>query len=385
MKALFLTPTSLSEYSGIDKKVLSQYKALKNNGLDIELCYINRSENIIERKIFQKDILLKKINYKNKLLKRIKSILLRWCFKDVENYIFKNQIKFIYIRYEFASNYGFIKFLKNLKKKDIKILIEIPTYPYDQELLNRNLQLRLRFFIDKYYRKNLREYVDKIITFSNDKEIYGISTINISNGIDLEKIEILKKNKSKKIRFIGVAGLSFWHGFDRFILSLKKYYENKYKEEIIFNIVGEGDKKYLNKLEKLVKENKLEKYVIFHGVKSGEELDEIYNNSDIALSSLGEYRRGLKKACILKVREYCAKGIPFILGYEDDDFQEELPFYYKVTNDDSLLDIEEIVRWYKNLKILPEEIRKYAEENLSWNIKMKKVIEEIKKGDNECK
>lgn len=376
MKALFLTPTSLKEYSGIDKKVLSQYKSLKNNGMDIELCYIDEKENIIERKIFQKNISLIKIRTKNELLKKLKKILLKCNFRDVENYIYQNQIELLYIRYEYASNLGFIKFLKNLKKKRIRILVEIPTYPYDQELLSGNIRLKFKYFIDKFFRKSLRKYVDKIITFSDDTEIYGVSTINISNGIDLNNISLIKKNKSEKIRFIGVAGLSFWHGFDRFILSLKKYYENEYKEEIVFNIVGEGDKNYTSKLEKLVKENRLEKYVIFHGFKSGKELDEIYNNSDIALGSLGDHRKGILNGGGLKNREYCAKGLPFLIATIDESFNK-CNFIYKVSSDETLLDIKKIIEWYKNLKVIPEEIRKYAEDNLTWDKQMKKVIDSI--------
>lgn len=379
MKVLFLTPTSLNEYSGIDKKVIAQYNALKNNGLDIELCYIDRKADTIERKIFQKNNLLKKGKFKNKILRKIESILLYWNFKDIENYILQNKIELIYVRYVYTSNPRFIKFLKKLKEKNIKIFLEIPTYPYDQELLNGNISSKLKLYIDKYYRKSLKGLVDKIVTFSEDREIYGIPTINISNGIDMNNISLIEKKEDKKIRFIGVAGLAFWHGFDRFILSIKEYYKNNSNQEIIFNIVGEGDKKYFNELQNLVRENGLQNIVIFHGFKFGEELDEIYNNSDIALSSLGEYRRGLERACILKVREYCAKGIPFILGYQDDSLDNNLPFYYQVSNDATLLDIENIIKWYKNLKVNPEEIRKYAKDNLSWDKQMKKVIDEIVK------
>lgn len=375
MKALFLTPTSLNEYSGIDKKVLAQYKALKNNGLNIELCYVDRKEGIIERKIFQKNISLKKIKFKNRILKKVESVLLRWNFKDVENYVFQNRIELIYIRYEMASNYGFIKFLKNLKEKNIKILLEIPTFPYDMELLNGSIRLKLRYYIDKYYRKKLKEVVDKIATFSEDKEIYGILTINISNGIDLDKISLIKKRENEKMRFTGVAGLAFWHGFDRFILSMKEYYKNNPNQKIIFNVVGNGEKKYVEMLKRLVKENKLDEYVIFHGFKFGKELDEIYNNSDVALGSLGIHRLKLENVQPLKNREYCAKGLPFVIGFNDPNFKNK-EYVYEVSYDDELIDIEKIIKWYKNLEILPEEIRKDAE-NFTWDIQMKKVLDNI--------
>ena len=79
----------------------------------------------------------------------------------------------------------------------------------------------------------------------------------------------------------------------------------------------------------------------------------------------------------MKSREYCGKGIPFVLGELDDSFLE-CKFVYNVLNDNSLFSIKEIIEWYKNLNMTSEEIRKYAENNLSWDIQMKKVIEGIK-------
>ena len=153
-----------------------------------------------------------------------------------------------------------------------------------------------------------------------------------------------------------------------------QYKKSDGKEKIKFHIVGEGSE--TAKLKKIVEDNiELHDIVIFHGFKLGKELDEIYNNSDIALGSLGNHRKGLLDGGGLKNREYCAKGIPFIkAGY---DRFENCQFIYDVPNDESLLDIEKIIEWYKNLKVTPEEIRKYAEENLTWDKQMKKVIDSI--------
>lgn len=69
------------------------------------------------------------------------------------------------------------------------------------------------------------------------------------------------------------------------------------------------------------------------------------------------------------------------MGYQDDNFEKKLPFYYQVSNDESLLDIGNIIEWYKNLRTTPKEIRKYAEDNLTWDKQMKKIIDEIKKDE----
>lgn len=378
LKALFLTPTSLRKYNGIEKKVLFQYEALKKNNLDIELCFLDRDERLgIARKIYREDKIenkvLKNFKTRNNYIKKLFSIFFYWNFSDVFNYILENKIKLIYIRYEYASNYGFIKFLKKLKEKKIMILIEIPTYPYDQELLRSSLRVKIKYFVDKYYRNYLHKYVHRIITFSNDDEIYGIKTIKISNGIDINKIPLITREKLvKEINFIGVAGLALWHGFDRFILSMSEYYKNNPKEIIKFHIVGSSSKEIMEELKKLVKNNNLNDYVIFYGYKSGKDLDNIYNQTDIAIGSLGIHRIGLTEVQPLKNREYCAKGLPFVISFNDPCFENK-DFVFKVSNNEELFDINEIIDWYKNLKISPKEIREYSKQ-FTWNIQMGKVV-----------
>lgn len=280
----------------------------------------------------------------------------------------------IYIRYVYLANPFFNNFLKKVKEKNRKIILEIPTYPYDGELKNKGILRNIKYGIEKISRNKMTKYIDKIVTYSEDKIIFQKETINLSNGIDVNKISLINKEEKKEISFLMVAGLAFWHGVDRFLYSLLQYKKNNGKEKIKFHLVGEGSE--TSKLKKIVEENReLQDVVIFHGFKSGEELDEIYNSSDIALGSLGNHRKGLLDGGGLKNREYCAKGIPFIkAGY---DRFEKCEFIYDVPNDESLLNIENIIEWYKNLKVTPEEIRKYAEDNLTWDKQMKKVIDNI--------
>ena len=309
---------------------------------------------------------IKKLNFQiksfNKLGVNIKKLQKTKLYEDID---------FMYIRYFYSSPW-FISYLKFLKKINLKIILEVPTYPYDGEVKDN-------FFIrwDKKYREELHKYVDKVVTYSDDKEIWRIPCINISNGIDLEEIQMIDREKTEsKIIFMSVSNCSIWHGIDRFIYSILEYIKNNGKEKIIFNIVGEGNETF--KLKQIVNENKeLENIVIFHGRKSGKELDEIYNEADVGVGGLAAFRQGLTTGSGLKNREYCAKGIPFINGDIDNSFVG-CKFVYNVLNDSSLFSIKEIIEWYKNLNITSEEIRKYAENNLSWDIQMKKVIEGIK-------
>ncbi|MGL6115573.1 MAG: hypothetical protein ACRC1R_11205 [Cetobacterium sp.] len=174
--------------------------------------------------------------------------------------------------------------------------------------------------------------------------------------------------------FTSVSNCSFWHGIDRFLFSLIEYSENKDKKEIIFNIVGEGNE--INKLKKIVSKNEyLLKIVKFHGFKTGDELDEIYNITNICIGSLGRHRSGIKTMRALKNREYCATGLPMIFSEDDPDFRNT-SFVYHVNHNEDIIDIKKIIEWYGQMNLSCVEIREYARK-FSWDIQMKKILMEI--------
>ncbi len=63
---------------------------------------------------------------KEKILKRIE-------FDSIVHYVQKENIDFIYVRYVHNASPFSIRLMKLLKKTGARIVMEIPTYPYDQE------------------------------------------------------------------------------------------------------------------------------------------------------------------------------------------------------------------------------------------------------------
>ena len=80
----------------------------------------------------------------------------------------------------------------------------------------------------------------------------------------------------------------------------------------------------------------------------------------------------------MKVREYCARGIPFIYGVPDADFPEEFPYVLRVTSNEEQVDIAQVIsfagRVYSD-QSNPQLMREYALANLDWSMKMKKLFE----------
>ncbi len=268
--------------------------------------------------------------------------------------------------------------LKKLRANNNIVVIEIPTYPFSKELSylsGRILYLYHLLFL-RFCLKNIHFFV----TYSTHNQIYNIKSIPISNGIDIDMYPV-KKNSwipGSPLVLLIVARTSIWHGIDRVIEGLKKYYENKPVQEIILNVVGEGDA--LPTLKSLVRNYNLDDYVKFWGTKIGHELDAMYDISHIGIASLGCHRINIYSASMLKSREYLVRGFPFICSVDMPDIPSDFEYVKYFSADDSYIDMEEVLAWAKKVyehQHLQENIKNWARMNMSWRIKLESVVNEI--------
>ena len=130
-----------------------------------------------------------------------------------------------------------------------------------------------------------------------------------------------------------------------------------------------------NEFDKVISENHLEPYVIFHGTLYGKELDDVFENADFAIGSLGRHRSGITYIKTLKNREYAARGFSFIYSEIDTDFDNQ-PYVIKVAADESAVDIQRIIDFCQSNKITASEIR-CSVSGLSWIFQMQKVLDSI--------
>lgn len=367
-KIIYIANWDQSERSGVSKKILGQIQAMRKLGANVE--YIATEKNKIYLSDNNTSTCIGKCS-SNKVLKQMKIIS-----ENIKLVKRTNDIELIYIRYLFTTP-QLIKLLKVAKKKNIKIVEEFPTYPYDEEIENGNrLDLKLALAVDKHYRNKLKNYIDKVTTFTNDDEIFNIETIKIENGINVNDVKPIDiKVNSKQINMIAVSVLEYWQGYDRIIKSLKNYYKNKkdIDPEIVIHIVGDG--REFDKLKKLTQELQLENNVIFYGFLSGKELDNVYEKCQCAIAGLGIFRKRIKFAKTLKIREYTARAIPFIYSTIDESLVN-FKYAYKVSDDEEMIDIKEIINFLNGLDInlVKKEMRNFAEENYKWETQMKKML-----------
>lgn len=367
-KVLFLIFHGFDPNNGISKKISYQVDALAQCGLEVHLCYMDEKDN--KKRIIDHEVIA---DYGKGFLSKIRK---RTEFSSISNYVKDHHIDLVYIRSNHNANLFTINMVKKMKAYGAKVVMEIPTYPYDTEYEAQGISRQI--FQDKIFRNQLAKNLDAIVTFSDYDRIFGQRTIKISNGIDFDSVKMKTtiNDTSKELNLIGVAEIHEWHGFDRLVKGLANYYSKPQEYIVRFHVVGYFFSSDIeNEFKSIIAKNHMEDYVILYGKKHGEELDQIFEKCDFGVGSLGRHRVGIDKIKTLKNREYAARGIPFIYSETDSDFDNK-PYVLKGPADESPANIQDIIDFYKKNSMSPQQIRESIKE-LSWKHQMGHVIKEV--------
>lgn len=363
MKGFFLfaavEPDVLANDSGVARKVRAQHKALAKF-LDCDL------------------MILPPVVYSSgKFAKIIRRLPFTAAWRKWKYEGEFNTADFLYMRlvYHDAS---LVRYLRAIKRQNprIKIIYEIPTYPYDTE--NKINASNFAFVLkDRVSRKAAARYMDRIVTFYGQREIWGVPCIDLINGYDFSAVELPERVKTDAIHVISIALTAFWHGYDRFLAGLANYYEHNGNENIVYHYVGS----IIPEHEQFVREHHLEDHVIFHGKQSGDSLDALMRQSFVGIDVLGGHRKDYPVSSSLKSREYCAYGIPILTSSPIDFLSKDSPYQFLAPYNDSPIDIEAFVRFYhsvydgKDCNNVAKEIRAYAEARCDMKMTMKPVAD----------
>ena len=251
---------------------------------------------------------------------------------------------------------------KALKKNGSHIVVEIPTVT--KLMTHKEPRDFMAEVVDRTAMIRIRSYIDGIVVMSHDKKLFGVPTIKIDNGIDVDTVRPLVPKPHHGIHLLGVAMMQLWHGYERVIEGHHQYYSTENKpEEIILDLVGDGPE--TPKYKELTERYSLQDKVLFHGVMRGEELDNLYNGCDIGIGSFGMYKMNITVGSILKLKEYCAKGLPFIYSCHEDTLDPTPYFCRLYSNDETPIDIKDVLTFYhgieNNLDKVRLEMRQYAD------------------------
>ena len=363
---------------GVRKKIDGQIKSFKKLNADVDMLWCNDNKIFLNGDSFET----------KKGLSNYRHSIYLWLIKNIKKY------DYIYYRLPDVLDINMINIIKLCNKNNVELILEIPTYPLKGEfklvLFNyikkgkiiHFLFHSLKYFIHIIISKIIYKWHFNIVTFMPYSNIWNVGTIIIDNGVDTdsEKVVLHKSNNKEIIKLIVVANISLWHGIDRLLYGLQKYVESG-KENVFLTVVGEGN--YLDELKKICLDCNLQKYVTFQGKTYGDKLNQLYQECDIAVASLGMHRIGVINGSTLKTKEYCSKGIPFIYAYNEKVFNG-FDYALKFDADDSPIDINKICAFYSSISKIDDyqdKMHDYAKRNLDWNVQMKKVLKKIQEKD----
>ncbi|MCR4919305.1 MAG: glycosyltransferase family 1 protein [Prevotella sp.] len=378
MKILFLVYHGFSDSSGISKKIHSQVKALRQNGHEVSLCSYDFSPEGHRCRYIDGRVLA---DYGTG---RMAALRQRTDYKPIFDHCVATATELVYARCFQNASPWLVAFFRRLRRAGIRAVMEVPTYPYDQEFAGYNWDQRLSLAIDKMFRRQLARQLDAIVTFSDETEIFGQRTIRISNGVDLDSLPLHRAtgHATPAINMIGVAELHYWHGFDRMIAGMGRYYQQGGRRELRFHIVGDVHPAYMTQgtpfsppFRDMIDMYGLADRVVFHGQLFGSRLDRVFDGCQFAVGSLGRHRSGISVIKTLKNREYASRGLPFIYSEQDSDFDSQ-PYILKAPADESPIDMEKIIDFIDHFHTPPADIRRTVE-HLAWRQQMQRVVTDI--------
>lgn len=368
MKILYLLFHGFYASNGISKKILSQVEAMRCCGHEVHVCHYDVAPDGSREWKVDNDVIC---NLGSGPAAKIRK---RLDYRAIEKHLKEGGYDLLYYRYFHNANPFTAGILRAAHKAGTKVVVEVPTYPYDGEFITASE--KVKGLLDKTFRHGWFKNVDRTVSFSPCDNIFGCPVTVISNGIDLASIPLrVPCRKEGEMHMIAVAEIHFWHGLDRALKGLAEYYKTPRQTKVYFHIVGEPYGKIEREmLDNLTKEGHIEDYVIRHGALYGKALDDAFNSSDIAIGSLGRHRSGVYVMNSLKNREYAARGFAFVYSETDPDFEGK-PFIMKAPADESPLDVASCVEFFDNMNVSPEEIRASVQ-HLDWKEQMKIVLEQ---------
>ncbi len=268
--------------------------------------------------------------------------------------------------------------VRQVKDAGAKLILEHPTYPFAHGKLNSPLRKPVFWVIDRVFER-LEPMIDLYALIGDPcgETLHGIPAVNIVNGVDVDAMPPHPRRETPDIGLLALASMSRWQGYDRLIESLAAYRGDA--DVTVHMVGGEGDGS-LAEWKRLAQERGVADRVVFHGELFGERLDEVTNACDVGVGGLGLYRKGQFCSMTLKLREYMARGLPFVYAVDDPDVPEEPRFCLRLPNDDSAIDMEQLIAFARRAKAdkeAPSLMRAYARAHMSWQGVLKTVLEKV--------
>ncbi|MCK6640134.1 MAG: glycosyltransferase [Bacteroidia bacterium] len=300
-------------------------------------------------------------------------------YSQLEAEVAKHDFDLILLRYPLASK-GLLSFVRKYKGR---IIFEHNSKEIVELGLALNEQPSMKYYIEaeQRYGTKVLSCAAGITAVGNELLKYELSRVSdrkvpgcvVSNSFDVSRVQIRRKPiyDGNKLKLLFVTGSpSPWVGIDLLLKGLAAY---RGPVDVSVRIAGPVSEK----LKTLVEQTGTASKVELAGELGGKELDSCYDEAHIAIGTLAMQRVGLNEHSSLKVLEYAARGIPFVIGYHETNFPEGCAVsdsFLNVGYNGETVDVAEIVRFAERVlqqENVSDSLRKWAEQNFNSEVKMK--------------
>lgn len=362
MNVLFIANVELGENEGIYKKVVAEAAAI---GKSLGVCdLVTRCSGKAKVKRVGEEAFLEQQTVLDYVIVRMNA----------------GSVDFLYIRHMIPSP-KLIALLRTAKKREIRVYYEIPTYPYYGEQFKasrRKYRVVIKIGLDVIFWPLIYQYIDRLVVIrSSTKAKMYHKMIEITNGVRVDNIQSKSYLESEPgvFRMVAVGTLFPYHGYDRVLKGMADCGERVGNTRVEFHVVGSSQT--IDDLHRMTDELKLNN-VIFHGVKSTEELNEMYEQFNVGLGCLALHRRNADIDTTLKVIEYYCRGVPVISSGKCPLLDER--FSYVVADNEDAIDIADIYRYYCGLETAQlQSISRIAKQQFAWENIMTKCLKDVQK------
>ncbi len=264
-------------------------------------------------------------------------------------------------------------YVPGMKKKDFTLITEHHTKTMGELLSGKRYA---SFLSHALFKKSCMKLSDGVLCVTGEicrdtcgGALKGLPTQTIPNGVD---VDCIKKTGSAAFDETGLhlafvaSTLQPWHGLDRITRGLALY---EGEMPIHLHLVGAIPEDAVRNTNPLVKTR-------FHGILDRSAMDRVLLKMHLGISSLAIFRNRMKEACVLKSREYMARGLPFVYAYDDPGIPEDFPCCLKIEATESpvllarLIDFARQMETRKKTGDVPGLMRETARKHMDWKPKM---------------
>jgi glycosyltransferase involved in cell wall biosynthesis len=366
---------------GVTQKVRQQARSIERSGMEgLDIYVLNPSIN-------EESAHLKFVSFKGVSFYPVR--VFYYLFNKralIESAIDLDKYDRVILRHSFSdgSLLGLMNKVPVVLEFHSKIITELEVKLADTQSILKKIIRSVRIGIEKRFLYQLLNKSSGFITMGKElAEHYSEKSDQktphqiIFNGCDVANINVtgFKPFDGKEFHLVFLGSRPDpWHGIPRLVNAIKAYKQEGNQVDVNLHFIGN-----ISAAEVGVSDS--EKGFHFHGVLKGIELDDAMSKMNMAACTMAQYMKQLDETSAIKTVEYLARGIPFLIAYEDTALtgQESLlGTYMKFPNDDSPIDLKPIIEFSKrvsqNKEAVTKTMRDYAENECDWAVKMKEYL-----------